>query len=454
MNEFDPLKPDSYAKHLSDLNKTKNVVTSENIYNQKGALLVKSGESLAPGVTEKLIKHRLMKPLQDSVHIKDGYNGEKLYNHISEWIKNHDDLMAIHTQNQIDRPLKAMCNLYAKHKTLQQMLTVLASQIPKAFEKGCFCAWLSIGISQKLQLPPSEASAIFIAALCHDIGLLHIPPEIVNKTGQYDSKEWRTMQNHTVIGHAITKSISGIHKIIPRAILEHHESCDGTGYPAGRIEERLIPAGQIIAICDTLHPLRFKGSKESTNLKCLQPFLQINQRMYMYKNYTAIASLINKAELTVKRRKSDEEMPDYCQRLLSEYDLLTAWARSINDIMACIPTNTAEKPRQCAQKIYLHILYIVKSSGLFNLGIKRWIQHGLETASSEMFSEIEEIGLMYTELLWQMKKLYRQLTLINDESKHLGDNSLNESMDILAQLSQEKIPPSLQDDHFDLEQII
>jgi len=455
MKDYDPLKNDSYAKHLGEFNQAVGgVVSRENIYNQKGAILVRSGEKLNNSTIEKLLKHRLMKPIQDSVHIENAYSGDMLYQEISEWISQYSDLKAIHESNRIEKPLKTMCNIYAKQKTFQQMITVLAQQLPTVFERGFFCAWLSISISQTLQLSPTDAIGTFMAALSHDIGLLHIPVEIATKTTELTPEEWQLYQTHPIIGQVIAKSISGINKLVPKAILEHHECCDGTGFPAGKSEDKLLVAGQIIALCDEIYPLRINDHSHKTSLKNLQAFLQINHTTHMHSNYAALMAIINKAQLTPTTSISDDELPDYCTSLLNKYELLTVWAKVINQVMKKIPDGATEKVHTCAQKIYLHIVYIVKSSGLFNLGIKRWIEHLSESPSPEAGIEIEEINLMYDEVLRHIKKLHQQILLIHTEASNNGNLNLAKDTELLTTLDENNIPSEYKNQQLDIEKIL
>lgn len=456
MTEFDPHKNDAYTKNLETIAKTNDVITSENVYNEQGALLIKKGRKLNDSITHKLQNHRLMKPLQNSVMIKNAYTADRLNNHILTWLEQYPDLSRIHKTNHLERPLKKMCQLYASHPILVQMVTVFSLQLPDTFQKGCFSAWLSIAIAQNTHMNPADSVALFIAALCHDIGLIHIPESIVNKSGKYEPDEWRTMQAHTVIGKIITSGVPGLHNRIPKIILQHHESFDGTGYPYGHSDEKLLNESRIVSLCDTLYPLRFSNTNDITSIKSLQSFLQVHQNTFRYENYAAIRSIFNTAQLAPVRIKSNDEIPAYCMSLVSQYQVITVWAQLLNEAMSKLPTHTSMKTIRCAQKIFEHFVFIINSSGMCNLGIKRFIEHVATLISDELFAEVENIGLMYNEVFWQMKRLFRQIHSIHEEALNNNDQSLSQLVTQMTALEENRIPEDLQglvDSEIDLDRM-
>ena len=103
--------------------------------------------------------------MQESVRIENAIDGTKLFEEISQWVAKHEDLETIHEKQELERPLKALCTRYSKLPILQQMLTVLSMDLPGDYEKGCFCAWISLAISKQRKLSPEQTEAAFLAGL-------------------------------------------------------------------------------------------------------------------------------------------------------------------------------------------------------------------------------------------------------------------------------------------------
>lgn len=458
MTEFDPLKTDTYARHLAAVNETQSVTTTEDIRNAAGVLIAKKGIKLEKNISDKILQHRLIKPLQDCVKIDQALDGERLYNSILDSLKPHHDLITIHQQLNMDRVLKALCNHYQKFGTLHQLMTVLHTQLPDVFQRGCFVAWLSSAIAQQRKLSVEDTIIAFIGGLLHDIGLLHLPQEILSAANQHTPNEWRMYQAHTVIGQKIIQAIPGLSNTLALVIFEHHERCDGTGYPTGKPGEQLHPLGQLIALCDSLYPLRFDPQQHSgRSLKDLQPYLNLNQEIHCYANYQALTQLLKQANLVTQRSIADDDMQNFCAKLLENYRLLTIWGRIICDVDGYLPKTSTDKPIKTALNILQGIKKIIRHSGIFNEGIRRWIQHVQDHHVSEAFSEMEEIGLMFDELMVQMRKFYLQLGLIIEHEcfKQLAhQENILTCAGLMQQLTLNQTPESLTGITFDIESLM
>src|SRR5678815_3088143 len=78
----------------------------------------------------------------------------------------------------------------------------------------------------------SLIKAIEAAALLHDMGKLAVPEYILNKPGKLTSAEFEKMKLHATVGADILSAIEFPYPVVP-IVRHHHESWDGSGYPAG-----------------------------------------------------------------------------------------------------------------------------------------------------------------------------------------------------------------------------
>lgn len=104
-------------------------------------------------------------------------------------------------------------------------------------------------IAQELELPPAEIDTIRHAAQLHDIGKLAIPTDILRKPGPLSRPEWRTVEQHPVIGSQILERVSFLRDAAP-LVRHHHERYDGSGYPAGLSGDEIPLGARIIAVAD------------------------------------------------------------------------------------------------------------------------------------------------------------------------------------------------------------
>jgi putative two-component system response regulator len=102
----------------------------------------------------------------------------------------------------------------------------------------------------------SEAERIRMAAPMHDVGKIGIPDSILQKPQLLTADEYEIMKRHTTIGASmLAGSDSRMLKMAHEIALAHHESWDGSGYPAGLRGPDIPQAARIVAIVDAYDAL-------------------------------------------------------------------------------------------------------------------------------------------------------------------------------------------------------
>jgi putative two-component system response regulator len=89
------------------------------------------------------------------------------------------------------------------------------------------------------------------AAPLHDIGMMAVPEEIVQKKGPLTHEERQRMQQHVELGAQILSgATASILAMAREIILTHHERWDGHGYPRGLVGPSIPLAGRVVAVAD------------------------------------------------------------------------------------------------------------------------------------------------------------------------------------------------------------
>ncbi|WP_273431816.1 HD-GYP domain-containing protein [Chitinibacter tainanensis] len=110
-------------------------------------------------------------------------------------------------------------------------------------------AMLSAQLARALGLDAVEVNRIAMAGFLHDLGKIGVPDAILRKPDKLTDDEYAVIKTHPALGARLLAQ----HPFAPlvlKGVLEHHETPDGRGYPAGLQGEQISLDARIIGVCD------------------------------------------------------------------------------------------------------------------------------------------------------------------------------------------------------------
>ena len=113
---------------------------------------------------------------------------------------------------------------------------------------------LAVAIAGEMKLSEDELDCVRIAAMIHDIGKINIPVEILSKPGNINQYELELMQNHPQAGYDILKEID-FPWPVAKAVHQHHERLDGSGYPNGLKGDNILLEARVIYVADVVEAM-------------------------------------------------------------------------------------------------------------------------------------------------------------------------------------------------------
>lgn len=120
-------------------------------------------------------------------------------------------------------------------------------------------AMLASQLAEACRLRKSDVERIEYVARLHDVGKVNLSDQILTKPGHLTAEELDEVKKHPEWGAELIRGMANIYSDLDyRAILEHHERYDGTGYPDGKKGNEISLWARILAICDAYDAMTSK----------------------------------------------------------------------------------------------------------------------------------------------------------------------------------------------------
>ncbi|QDV24890.1 HD-GYP domain-containing protein [Aureliella helgolandensis] len=110
-------------------------------------------------------------------------------------------------------------------------------------------------LAKALGFSEQDISEVAAGGLLHDVGKLQIDPRILTKPDRLDEFEYREIQKHPTIGFCELREREDVTLAQLMMVYQHHERCDGSGYPVGITAEEIHPYSKVCSIVDVYEAL-------------------------------------------------------------------------------------------------------------------------------------------------------------------------------------------------------
>jgi HD-GYP domain-containing protein (c-di-GMP phosphodiesterase class II) len=116
-------------------------------------------------------------------------------------------------------------------------------------------AILSALTAWEIKLPHHRILNIINGALLHDVGMLRLPKEIIEKRGGLSEAERQRIRSHPLLSHRIVVKELNFLEDVGAIVLQHHERWDGNGYPYRMAGDRIDIGARIVSISDSFEAM-------------------------------------------------------------------------------------------------------------------------------------------------------------------------------------------------------
>lgn len=140
---------------------------------------------------------------------------------------------------------------YAEHllKSLFTMAAMVEARDPYTGGHLWRVSQFSRILAEAGDLPPNEVARISLGGFLHDLGKIGVPDAILNKPDRLTEEEYEVIKTHPEVGSRLLED-HPLAELARSAILSHHETPDGKGYPHGLSGAAISVDASIVGICD------------------------------------------------------------------------------------------------------------------------------------------------------------------------------------------------------------
>ncbi len=149
-------------------------------------------------------------------------------------------------------------HLFGVETTLRQTIAAIATMVEK---RDSYLAGhqervttLALAIADRMGLDLQRREGLQHASICHDIGKIQIPSEILSKPSKLTEAEFTMIKSHPEAGFEILNKID-FPWPLAEIVRQHHERFDGSGYPKGLVGEQIRLEARILAVADTVEAM-------------------------------------------------------------------------------------------------------------------------------------------------------------------------------------------------------
>ena len=152
--------------------------------------------------------------------------------------------------------VNGLAHAVAQNRTALMALTALKNTDDYSFTHMVNVSILTMAQARSLGIDGAQLREFGLAALMHDIGKVHTPPEILHKPDKLTEAEFAVIKRHPADGAELLRTTPDMPPIVPIVAFEHHLRLDGSGYPDEVTRASLNVATMLCSIADVYDAMR------------------------------------------------------------------------------------------------------------------------------------------------------------------------------------------------------
>jgi hypothetical protein len=312
--------------------------------------------------------------------------------------------------------LDECCETLKQYPELLEILTFLKIETEALYKQSLTSAYFAYIVGIVATYSQAKIESAFLAGLLHDIGLLFVPRNCLDKNKRLSAQEWKEIQLHPIIAFKLLKDVGELSVTSRKAILDHHERPDGSGYPMSKQDNDISELGSLISLLDDVIVIYNKQCKPlKRTIKNILPIIQLNTFGYHQSVVTAMTTILiqsNDQKIESINKDTVKELIDYTYQQQLYINKIMGAINQVNDIIGfshnCNHVNAI-------QNISEKTSSIITRSGLQESSHIELLQRLTVEDHQALHLEVEQTRLMLEEIIYQLHSYHKAANLFSTQ---------------------------------------
>ena len=246
---FTSANPHALAAIL-EASETKRIIAATDIFDLAGTKLWARDQPVSASLQRKLLDRQLRQPLESCLVVEDGVTALTLMEALQARVDGSGVLAPLL------RPHGARLVREAVHLPLHPvaslLLTAAQAARPGTYQHALDAMALNGALMAGHGGDTPDIRLAMLCGLLHDIGEMYIDPHHgeLEADRDMDFTSYQQLVVHPHVGQLLLTQLTNYPGTVSRAVAEHHERLDGSGYPHARQGDSLSPQGRLLAVTE------------------------------------------------------------------------------------------------------------------------------------------------------------------------------------------------------------
>ncbi|MEO8807958.1 MAG: HD domain-containing phosphohydrolase [Burkholderiaceae bacterium] len=397
----DPADAESpaFLHAVAELARRRPVLTSRAVYSQGGEKLLEGGMTLDAGLVETLLSQPLAMRLDECLATDGAIDAVGLRKAATDAIRSLPFFAAMAADDTSREALLEAVAGVPLPAPVAFQLTLARETSFDQFDHGVLMALLCAYLVRETGGSAADMAAAAAAGLLHDLGMLHIDPALLQAGHRLSRDERRPLYVHPITSAMLVDRFEAYPPQVKRAIVEHHEQLDGSGYPRGLAGSAISPLGRVLSLAEVVTAM-FDGKRHYPEQR-VSLMLRISPRRFDAACVAAVQRLL--AILPAPVAEPGPGVAESVQRLQLLAGLLAEWHDALDQTTPDLDDASRSVLRSFAEQAE------ALQSMLFDAGITAE-QLGMLTSGAENDPALRiELWALAQELQWNLIASAHQL---------------------------------------------